>query len=91
MAGPEGATVRHLLAHTSGLAFDENRVQAEPGARRIYSNAGFEALGEHLAKVTGIAFPEYLRQAVLEPLGMESTTLEGGSPRRRTGGRRWTT
>lgn len=89
--GPEGATVRHLLAHTSGLAFDENRVQAEPGARRIYSNAGFEALGEHLAKVTGIAFPEYLRQAVLEPLGMESTTLEGGSPRRRTGGRRWTT
>ncbi|WP_207222223.1 serine hydrolase domain-containing protein [Streptomyces albidoflavus] len=77
-AGPEGATVRHLLAHTSGLAFDENRVQAEPGARRIYSNAGFEALGEHLAKVTGIAFPEYLRQAVLEPLGMESTRLEGG-------------
>src|SRR5690349_7168613 len=25
-AGPEGSTVRHLLAHTSGLAFDENRV-----------------------------------------------------------------
>ncbi len=25
-AGPPGATVRHLLAHTSGLAFDEHRV-----------------------------------------------------------------
>src|SRR6478735_8528427 len=31
-AGPEGATVRHLLAHTSGLAFDEHRIQAAPGA-----------------------------------------------------------
>src|SRR3954470_15971834 len=35
-AGPEGSTVRHLLAHTSGLAFDEHRVVAAPGTRRIY-------------------------------------------------------
>ncbi|NJP99545.1 serine hydrolase domain-containing protein [Streptomyces zingiberis] len=76
-AGPEGATVRHLLAHASGLAFDEDRPMAPPGERRIYSNAGFEALGDHIAKVTGIAFPEYLRQAVLEPLGMASTDLPG--------------
>ncbi|MEU7703103.1 serine hydrolase domain-containing protein [Streptomyces sp. NPDC015492] len=76
-AGPEGATVRHLLAHTSGLAFDENRVMAAPGTRRIYSNTGFEALGDHLAKATDIPFAEYLQQAVLEPLGMASTTLDG--------------
>ncbi|MFC9791380.1 serine hydrolase domain-containing protein [Streptomyces sp. NPDC057695] len=76
-AGPEGATVRHLLAHTSGLAFDENRVMAAPGTRRIYSNTGFEALGDHLAKATDIPFAEYLQQAVLEPLGMTSTTLDG--------------
>lgn len=31
-AGPPGATVRHLLAHTSGLAFDEHRVMAPPGS-----------------------------------------------------------
>ncbi|MFE0701263.1 serine hydrolase domain-containing protein [Streptomyces sp. NPDC058872] len=76
-AGPEGATVRHLLAHTSGLAFDENRVVAAPGTRRIYSNTGFEALGDHVAKATDIPFADYLHQAVLEPLGMSSTTLEG--------------
>ncbi|MFI6639901.1 serine hydrolase domain-containing protein [Streptomyces sp. NPDC050504] len=76
-AGPEGATVRHLLAHTSGLAFDEDRVSAAPGTRRIYSNTGFEALGDHVAKATDIPFAEYLRQAVLEPLGMTSTTLDG--------------
>ncbi|MGW0701195.1 serine hydrolase domain-containing protein [Streptomyces sp. NPDC002867] len=76
-AGPDGATVRHLLAHTSGLAFDEHRVTAAPGTRRIYSNAGFEVLGDHIAKATEIPFAEYLHQAVLEPLGMTSTTLEG--------------
>lgn len=29
-AGPPGSTVRHLLAHTSGLAFDEHRVTVPP-------------------------------------------------------------
>ena len=48
-AGPEGSTVRHLLAHTSGLAFGEHRVTAAPGPRRLYSNAGFEQLGDHVA------------------------------------------
>ncbi|MET8975919.1 serine hydrolase domain-containing protein [Streptomyces sp. NPDC004539] len=76
-AGPPGATVRQLLAHTSGLAFDEHRVMAPPGDRRLYSNAGFEQLGDHIAKATDIPFPEYLRQAVLEPLGMTDTTLDG--------------
>ncbi|MFE6284431.1 serine hydrolase domain-containing protein [Streptomyces sp. NPDC057877] len=76
-AGPAGATVRHLLAHTSGLAFDDPRVMFGPGERRLYSNTGFEQLGDHVAKATDIPFPEYLRQAVLEPLGMTSTTLDG--------------
>ncbi|WP_329592556.1 beta-lactamase family protein [Streptomyces sp. NBC_01362] len=76
-AGPEGSTVRHLLAHTSGLAFDEHRTTAAPGTRRLYSNAGFEVLGDHIAKATDIPFPEYVRQAVLEPLGMTATTIDG--------------
>ncbi|MDJ1130623.1 serine hydrolase domain-containing protein [Streptomyces iconiensis] len=78
-AGPEGATVRHLLAHTSGLAFDEQRAMAAPGTRRIYSNAGFETLADHLSKATEIPFPEYLREAVLEPLGMTATELPGSA------------
>lgn len=76
-AGPPGSTVRHLLAHTSGLAFDEHRVTAPPGQRRLYSNAGFEQLGDHIAKATEIPFADYLHQAVLAPLGMNSTSLQG--------------
>jgi CubicO group peptidase (beta-lactamase class C family) len=76
-AGPDGSTVRHLLAHASGLAFDERRVMAAPGARRIYSNAGFEVLGEFVAEATGMPFAQYLGEAVLGPLGMTGTTLPG--------------
>jgi CubicO group peptidase (beta-lactamase class C family) len=76
-AGPEGSTVRHLAAHASGLSFTDGKVQARPGARRIYSNVGFDVLGETIATGAGIPFAEYLHQAVCEPLGMTATRLDG--------------
>ena len=76
-AGPEGATVRHLLAHTAGYDFADRTVRAAPGTRRIYSNAGFEVLGELLQAETGIPFADYLREAVFEPLAMTSSHLQG--------------
>ncbi|MEV1294981.1 serine hydrolase domain-containing protein [Pseudonocardia sp. NPDC049635] len=78
-AGPDGATVRHLIAHTSGLAFDTDRVQAAPGERRIYSNTGFAVLADAVAEATGIDFADYLHQAVCEPLGLTATRLEGAA------------
>jgi CubicO group peptidase (beta-lactamase class C family) len=76
-AGPPGATVRHLLAHASGLAFDGDVVLAPPGRRRIYSNTGFEVLGATVAAGAGIPFGQYLAEAVLAPLGMQGSRLEG--------------
>ncbi len=78
-AGPEGSTVRHLLAHTSGVAFDDRRPTTAPGTKRIYSSAGFEILAEHVTDRSGIEFAEYLSAAVLEPLGMTSTELHGSA------------
>ncbi|MBO0853975.1 MAG: beta-lactamase family protein [Nocardia sp.] len=78
-AGPIGSTVRHLLAHTSGLAFDSPVIMAEPGRRRIYSSSGFEVLAEFLTRETGIAFGEYLHEAVFVPLGMNSSELTGSA------------
>ncbi len=72
-----GATARHLLAHASGIAAEERRREREPGERRVYSNAGFDLLGTHLAEATGIAFGDYLREAVFAPLAMTSATLDG--------------
>jgi len=76
-AGPPGSTVRHLLAHTSGFAFDDERVLAEPGRRRIYSNTGYRVLAAALAAGADIPFERYLAEAVLEPLHLERTELEG--------------
>jgi CubicO group peptidase (beta-lactamase class C family) len=76
-AGPPGSTVRHLLAHASGLPFEGETPIAAPGTRRIYSNAGFDALGEVLARRSGSAFEAVLRARVLDPLDMADTTLRG--------------
>lgn len=76
--GRPGATVRHLLAHTAGYGFGaEAPVVAEPGARRVYSNRGFEILAAHLRRRTGIDMATYLSEAVLRPLGMRRTRLDG--------------
>ena len=76
-AGPEGSTVRHLLAHASGLPFDGEKPIARPGQRRIYSNTGFNVLGRLVAERAEMEFDRYLRGAVLDPLGMERTRLDG--------------
>jgi CubicO group peptidase (beta-lactamase class C family) len=77
-AGPPGSTVRHLLAHASGLTFDGPRAISKPGQRRIYSNTAFERLGELLAERAEMPFGEYLQEAVLDPL--ELGAILDGSP-----------
>jgi CubicO group peptidase (beta-lactamase class C family) len=78
-AGPDGSTVRHLAAHASGLSFSDGVVQAQPGTRRIYSNAGFEVLAETVETNAGMPFAQYLTEAVLQPLTMSHTALDGSA------------
>jgi CubicO group peptidase (beta-lactamase class C family) len=69
-AGPPGSTVRHLLAHTSGLPFEGQEPIAPPGRRRIYSNEGFRVVAAHLEAAAEMPFAGYVRAAVCEPLGI---------------------
>ena len=78
-AGPPGSTVRHLLSHASGLAMLDGKTLARPGTRRMYSNYGFAVLAETVQEASGIEFGRYLTEAVLEPLGMTATRLDGGA------------
>lgn len=75
-AGP--ATLRHLLAHASGLAPEEGPPLTAPEKRRIYSNYGIELAAALVEERAGMAFAEYLHAAVAEPLGM--TGALHGSP-----------
>lgn len=77
-AGPPGSTVRHLLAHASGLPFQGTEPVAPPGKRRIYSNAAFRVLARHLERSAGMPFVDYVRAAVCAPLGIRLDP--GGDP-----------
>jgi CubicO group peptidase (beta-lactamase class C family) len=76
-AGPPGSTIRHLLAHASGLAFDSDAILAQPGRRRVYSNRGIEIVAEILAARSGQPFERLLADEICLPLGMAGTRLEG--------------
>jgi CubicO group peptidase (beta-lactamase class C family) len=77
-AGPPGSTVRHLLAHASGLPFEGDAPIAQPAQRRIYSNTGFEVLAETVGAAAEMPFGKYLAAAVLRPL--ETRAELRGSP-----------
>ena len=76
-AGPEGSTLRHLLAHSSGLNFDDDRQIAAAGTRRIYSNRGIETAGEFFEQRTGVPLALRVHERILAPLGMRNTVLDG--------------
>ena len=76
-AGPPGSTIRHLLSHASGLAFDSDMIQAQPGRRRIYSNRGIEIVADLVAVRSGQPFERLLADEICLPLGMAATRLEG--------------
>lgn len=78
-AGPPGSTIRHLLAHASGVAMRSAEVLAQPGQRRIYSNYGFELLARAVEDAADIEFGTYLTEAVFEPLQMSASKLLGGA------------
>ena len=74
-AGPPGSTLRHLLAHASGLPPeglppDWGPPLLAPERRRIYSNAGIEAAAALVETGAEMPFAEYLQRAVLGPLGL---------------------
>ncbi len=50
-----------------------------PGTEYEYSNFGFAILGRIVANVSGVPYAKYLRERILLPLGMTSTTLESSS------------
>jgi CubicO group peptidase (beta-lactamase class C family) len=57
--GPPGSTLRHLLAHASGLPPEEGAPIARPGQRRIYSNFGFEVAAELVSGRAEMPFTDY--------------------------------
>jgi CubicO group peptidase (beta-lactamase class C family) len=84
-AGPSASTLRHLLAHASGVAPDGDTVLSPPGRRRIYSTRGFELAAQLVERNTGAGFGALVRDRVLGPLAMSGTVLSGSPAHGATG------
>lgn len=52
-------------------------LQFEPGSRHGYSNTGPIVLGALIEALTGTSFPQYVRDNIFAPAGMESSTIRG--------------
>src|SRR5688500_1244913 len=76
-AGPPGSTVGLLLCHASGLPFDDGGPVTPPRRRRVYGNPAYEVLASLVAERAQVPFEAYVREGVLDPLGMEATTCRG--------------
>ncbi|MDQ3856142.1 MAG: beta-lactamase family protein [Chloroflexota bacterium] len=48
----------------------------QPGERCEYCSLSFTVLGELIARLTGRPYPEYMRERIFAPLGMDSTAFE---------------
>jgi CubicO group peptidase (beta-lactamase class C family) len=49
-----------------------------PGTRFLYSNGGYQLLGDVIERASGKPYADYLREVFFEPLGMENTGYEDG-------------
>ena len=60
-------------AQVLALAEQQTGTKFPPGTQWEYSNGGYCILGTIIAKVSGMSYPEFLRQRIFAPLGMDHT------------------
>ncbi len=70
----EGAVERNLERVAEIFAAVPANIQTK------YSNLGYQLLGEVVHRASGTEYPDYVEQAILEPLGMSSTSFEPLGP-----------
>ncbi len=62
-------------ARSLDLIFRQRGGNFPAGQRQEYSNTGYQLLAEIIARVSGQSFPEFMRDRIFKPLGMNQTLV----------------
>lgn len=71
----EKPTLDGLSLQDGVASYVKTPLQAEPGTKHIYSNAGINAAGRIIEVVSGMPYETFMDKRLLEPLGMKDTTF----------------
>jgi CubicO group peptidase (beta-lactamase class C family) len=63
----------HTQSHVLDIVHRQRALNFAPGAHWSYTNTGYNLAAIIVARVSGQTFPEFTRQRIFEPLGMERT------------------
>lgn len=78
-------TLVQLLNGESPSNSKRIEIDIPPGSRHRYSGGGYSVAQQLMIDVTGKAFPDLMRELVLEPAGMKDSTYEQPLPASRVG------
>ncbi|MFC1540139.1 serine hydrolase domain-containing protein [Gemmatimonadota bacterium] len=56
--------------------FEDKPLDFEPGEQWQYSNSGYLVLGRVIEVVTGMSWAQFIRERIIEPLGLEHTGID---------------
>ena len=70
--------VKPIVPEALVAEYARAKLDFEPGARWSYSNTGYTLLGTVVAKVSGKPFGQFLKERILDPLGMTNSAFEPG-------------
>ncbi|MFO0807886.1 MAG: serine hydrolase domain-containing protein [Gemmataceae bacterium] len=65
-------TRRYTLAE-GVMAFSQRPLDFEPGSKWSYCNSGIDTLGRIVEVASGMAYDDYLKKNIFDPLGMKNT------------------
>jgi CubicO group peptidase (beta-lactamase class C family) len=71
-------TPRFYATHYADVAdaleiFQDDSLVARPGERVVYSSYGYNLLAAAIQDAAGRPFPDYIQEAILDPLGLKNT------------------
>ncbi len=79
-AGEPRPTLRQVLDGARPANSEPIRIDLTPGTKWRYAGGGYCVVQQLVLDVTGVTFPEFVRQRVLAPAGMNASTCEQPLP-----------